>query len=133
MDRAGNPRIKAKKYIAIESFGVKIRVFSAREEILDEIEGRIDKFLPTGLFEKIPYRKAVHSFSIRENRTSKFVLFKGRKKITYGNNKEIFFKYLDSQIRLTIAEFAESRVFIHAGVVEWKGEAIVLPARSFQG
>ena len=38
-----------------------------------------------------------------------------------------------SRIRLTIAEFAVRRVFIHGGPVGWKGKAIVLPARSFEG
>lgn len=100
---------------------------------MNEIKERVGKFLPPDLFEEIPYYKAVHSFSVRENKRAEFVLFKGRKKLTSGNDKEIFFKYLDSRIRLTIAEFAESRVFIHAGVVEWKGKAIILPAGSFQG
>jgi hypothetical protein len=124
---------KAGKYIAIESFGVKIRVCAGRVEVLKEIENRIGEFLPKALFRKIPYRRAKHSFSVRENKNSEFVLFKGRKKVTSGNDREIFLKFLDSQIRLTIAEFAESRVFLHAGVVGWKGKAIILPARSFQG
>jgi hypothetical protein len=41
--------------------------------------------------------------------------------------------YLQSQIRLTIAEYAESRVFLHAGAVGWKGKAIIIPGRSFSG
>ena len=39
----------------------------------------------------------------------------------------------DSDLRLFIAEFAKHRVFVHAGVVGWKGNAIVIPGRSFSG
>jgi hypothetical protein len=121
------------KYIAIESFGVRLKVCAARRDLLEEIETRISKILPEGFYEKISPLRAVHSFSVRRNNSAEYVLFKGRKKITFGNEREIFLKYLDSQIRLTIAEFAESRVFVHAGVVAWKGKAIILPAKSFRG
>ncbi|MEP6901986.1 MAG: hypothetical protein ABJA66_09560 [Actinomycetota bacterium] len=40
---------------------------------------------------------------------------------------------MGSQIRITIAEYAVERVFVHAGVVGWKGKAIIIPARSYQG
>ncbi len=33
----------------------------------------------------------------------------------------------------TVAEFADSKVFLHAGVVGWKNRAIVIPARSWSG
>jgi len=126
-------KISEQNYIAIESYGVRLRVYSGRPDILREIEARLPFYLPPALFRKIPHGRAVHTFSVRKNKAFEYVLFRGRKKITGGNDRENFLKYLDSQIRLTIAEYAESRVFLHAGVVEWKGKAIVLPARSFQG
>jgi len=39
----------------------------------------------------------------------------------------------ESHLQLTIAEYAPRRVFVHAGVVEWKGQAIVIPGMSFSG
>lgn len=39
----------------------------------------------------------------------------------------------ESDLRLTVAEFARYRVFVHAGVVGWKGRAIVIPGRSYSG
>ena len=122
-----------KNYLAIESYGVKLKIYCARQDILKEIEKRLDNILPVGLYKKIPHRKAVHTFSVRQSRKFEFVLFKGRKKIEFGNQKQIFLKYLDWQIRLTVAEFAVERVFLHAGVVAWKGKAIIIPAKSFGG
>lgn len=39
----------------------------------------------------------------------------------------------ESNLRLYVAEFAKDRVFVHAGVVGWKGQAIIVPGRSFTG
>ena len=43
------------------------------------------------------------------------------------------FGILSREIRLTAAENAVERVFVHAGVVVWGGRAIVLPGDSFHG
>jgi hypothetical protein len=43
------------------------------------------------------------------------------------------FNTLESDLRLFVAEAARHRVFVHAGVVGWKGRAIVIPGRSFTG
>src|SRR6266852_2982056 len=39
----------------------------------------------------------------------------------------------DSHVRLTVAEHAPRRVFVHAGVVGWNGGAIVIPGLSHSG
>lgn len=39
----------------------------------------------------------------------------------------------ESHLQLTIAEWSPRRVFVHAGVVEWRGKAIVIPGLSFSG
>jgi hypothetical protein len=39
----------------------------------------------------------------------------------------------ESDVRLYIAEMAPDRVFIHAGAVGWRGEAILMPGRSLSG
>ncbi|HEX3085147.1 MAG TPA: hypothetical protein VHP99_11525 [Pyrinomonadaceae bacterium] len=39
----------------------------------------------------------------------------------------------ESHLQLTVAEYAPGRVFVHAGVVGWKGKAILIPGSSFSG
>ena len=39
----------------------------------------------------------------------------------------------ESDLHRYVAEWAPRRVFVHAGVVGWKGRAIVIPGRSFTG
>jgi hypothetical protein len=43
------------------------------------------------------------------------------------------FETFESDVRLFVAELARQRVFVHAGVVGWKGKAIVIPGRSYSG
>jgi hypothetical protein len=38
-----------------------------------------------------------------------------------------------AHLKLSVAETAPRRVFVHAGVVGWRGRAIVLPGRTFTG
>lgn len=40
---------------------------------------------------------------------------------------------LETDLQLHVAERARRRVFIHAGVVGWRGRAVVLPGRTFTG
>lgn len=39
----------------------------------------------------------------------------------------------ESNLQLTVAEWSPRRVFVHAGVVEWNGKAIMIPGLSFSG
>jgi hypothetical protein len=39
----------------------------------------------------------------------------------------------EGDVKLRVAENARRRVFVHAGVVGWKGQAIIVPGRSFTG
>jgi hypothetical protein len=39
----------------------------------------------------------------------------------------------ESDIQLYVAEMSPRRVFVHAGVVGWRGQAVVIPGRSFSG
>lgn len=61
--------------------------------------------------------------------------------LLYGDNVRLarsvdldsVFAAFESDLRLFVAELAKHRVFVHAGVVGWKGKAIVIPGRSYSG
>jgi hypothetical protein len=53
--------------------------------------------------------------------------------ILQSQNIEDLLDRLESDVRLTVADRAVDRVFVHAGVVGWKGKAIVIPGRSHAG
>ncbi|HET8678036.1 MAG TPA: hypothetical protein VFO63_19705 [Blastocatellia bacterium] len=64
-----------------------------------------------------------------------------RYNLAYANATRIartpeLFQALDafeSDLQLYVAETAPRRVFVHAGVVRWRGKAIIIPGRSFSG
>jgi hypothetical protein len=61
--------------------------------------------------------------------------------LAYANAKELIRSakfdgiptIVERHLSLHVAEFAKSRVFIHAGVVGWKGKAVLIPGRSLAG
>ena len=48
-------------------------------------------------------------------------------------DRPVFFRFLNAAIRVHVAGMAKSWVFIHAGVVKWKGRAIIIPGESHKG
>ncbi|MCD9188062.1 MAG: hypothetical protein LUM44_16695 [Pyrinomonadaceae bacterium] len=62
-----------------------------------------------------------------------FSIIKNGKPFHSSETLELILAHLDTKIRVTIAEYAVERVFLHAGVVAWKGKAIIIPGKSFQG
>ena len=54
-------------------------------------------------------------------------------RLARSSDKDGVFETLESDLRLFVAELATHRVFVHAGVVGWKGQAIVIPGRSYSG
>ena len=41
--------------------------------------------------------------------------------------------YLEREVRWTVAARAPRRLFVHAGVVGWRGRAVVIPGASYGG
>ena len=48
-------------------------------------------------------------------------------------NFEDLLEEFESHLQLTVAEYAPRHVFVHAGVVGWHGQAILIPGSSFSG
>ncbi len=61
------------------------------------------------------------------------MLYADHVRIARAMDLDQVFETFESDLRLSVAEFARHRVFVHAGVVGWKGKAIVVPGRSYSG
>jgi hypothetical protein len=118
--------------LKFESYGVKIGVKSNSERFLKKIENHLPNIFPASPVIDNDL-EAEHDFLIKVSKKGLYELYKDGEKITYGDSEENFFNFSSSKLRLTVAEYADSKVFLHAGVVGWNGKAIVIPARSFQG
>jgi hypothetical protein len=116
----------------LESYGVKIGVGSNNERFLKRIENHLPNIFP-GAFALDDQLESEHDFLINVNDDGLFELYKDGEKITCGDSEENFFRFSCGKLRLTVAEFAVGKVFLHSGVIGWKGKAIIFPAKSFQG
>jgi serine kinase of HPr protein (carbohydrate metabolism regulator) len=61
------------------------------------------------------------------------LLYSGARLAGRTLDEEAIYGMLESDLQLYVAERAPRRVFVHAGVVGWKGRAILLPGRSLSG
>ena len=100
---------------------------------------RVCEHLPHG-WEASSARKVDRLYSIiisdqrRRSNLRRFNLLYGdHVRLVRSTDVDQLFQTLESDLRLVVAEFAPRRVFVHAGVVGWKGKAILLPGRTFSG
>jgi hypothetical protein len=123
-----------KDYYAFEAYRVRIGIRSNNSEMLEELRRRLPFLLPTG-FEELDFGAAEHIFSIvrSDRRRKKHYFYKNDEEIAQVSFDDPKLDALESQIRLTVAEFAAEFVFLHAGAVRYKERAIIIPARSFSG
>lgn len=120
---------------ALKSYGVRIGVRSNDAAALD----RVCEYLPAGWQNSTrPVVDRVYSILIggagpRANVRRFSLLYGDHLRISRSANVDDIFERFESDLRLFVGEFAPHRVFVHAGVVGWKGKAIVIPGRSYTG
>lgn len=116
-----------------ESYGLRIGIRVSRPDLL----GRLADRLPPGWK---PSRSAIveRLYSLRVGGASSGIrrynlLYAGAVRLARTMDLDELFEPLESDLQLYVAEWARRRVFVHAGVVGWKGQAIVIPGHSFSG
>src|SRR5438132_3549299 len=120
---------------SLKSYGVRIGVRSNDPVVL----ARVLELLP-GEWEKVDLLVVDRLYSIlvgdpaAQANVRRFSLLYGdHVRLARTLDVDSVFEAFDSDLRLFIAEFAKHHVFVHAGVVGWKGKAIVIAGRSFTG
>jgi hypothetical protein len=61
------------------------------------------------------------------------LLYAGAARLARSLHLEELLEPFENDLQLYVAEWARRRVFVHAGVVGWRGRAIVIPGRSHSG
>ena len=70
----------------------------------------------------------------RRPRIRRFHLaYNGARRLQRSTDLDVVLDALESDLHFTIAQSAVGHRFVHAGVVEWRGRAIVIPGRSRTG
>ena len=127
-------KIEWKTFYAFDSYGVRIGIRSNETEILAKLKERLPFLLPTG-FHEIDFAAVEYIFSVVRDSKIKgnYKIYKNNEDCTTLSGTDLKLDSFESQIRLTVAEFAEGYVFLHAGAVRYKETAIIIPAKSFSG
>jgi hypothetical protein len=124
--------------LTFRSFGVR---FGVRADSPCSLE-RIEQYLPPGT-RAAPRGVVERLYSLRLGDDRDGAARRGMRRfnLLYANHVRIartdgpeeLFERFESDLQLAVAEAARRRVFVHAGVVGWKGKAILVPGRSFTG
>src|SRR5438309_3618046 len=118
--------------IAFISFGVRLRVRAGDAGILESLL----PMLPPGL-EPTESECSATTFSVERERAlsgeAGYTLYLDDRDIARAASAARIVRLAESNIRRHVAEFAVDRIFVHAGVVGWRGNAIVIPGRTFTG
>jgi hypothetical protein len=121
--------------ISLVSYGVRIGIRTNEPEVLEQVR----PLLPPG-WKPAPAPVVDWLYSLRvggERRSpsvrSYHLLYAGSQRLARSMELHDLFEPLENHVQLLVAETARQRVFVHAGVVGWRGQAIVIPGRSFTG
>jgi hypothetical protein len=122
--------------LTFKSYGVR---FGVRADSLRAL-ARLAEFLPPGTKEAAPgFVERLYSIRTAEGARSRRGL--QRFQLLYADHVRLartldpreLFERFESDLQLWVAAAARRRVFVHAGVVGWKGRAVLVPGRSFTG
>ena len=120
---------------SLKSYGVRIGVRSndpaALARVLEHLPGEWEK-ADFPVVDRL-YSMLVGGAGARANVRRFSLLYSDHIRLARDLDLDSVLEAFDSDLRLFVAEFAKHRVFVHAGVVGWKGKAIVIPGRSFTG
>jgi hypothetical protein len=118
--------------LRIVAYGVTVEVRVSHADLLCDVRN----CLPPG-WQPAPHAHAEHVVSVVRDDADKAAartqIFVRRRRILDTRCWSEALHCLESHIQLHVAEMAGERIFVHAGVVGWRGKAILLPGRSFAG
>jgi hypothetical protein len=61
------------------------------------------------------------------------ILYADSVQLARSKDTDLVLETLERELQLYVAEYARRRVFVHAGVVGWRGKAIIIPGRTMSG
>jgi hypothetical protein len=121
--------------IAYRAYGTRVGIRVTEPGFVD----RIQSLLPPG-WKPAKSRWVERLYSLRiggaspQSKIRRYnLLYADVQRIARSMSLDEALDVLASDMQFFVAESSRTRVFTHAGVVGWKGRAIVLPGRSFSG
>lgn len=120
--------------LTLRCYGVDIGIRSNDPEMLDHIVDRLPANWESATLAKVDRMYSIlHRNGTGNGSRRLSVLYSDERRLARSADLDDLFTAFESNLRIFVAEFAKERVFVHAGVVAWKGQAIMIPGRSYSG
>lgn len=121
--------------ISLRTYGLRVGIRTNNAEVLEQFKGR----LPAGWkYAKSPVVDNLYSIiapgSAGPRGIRRFnILYKGAARIARTMDLDDLLNDLEIDLHSYVAAATRRRIFFHAGVVGWRGRAIVIPGKNFSG
>jgi len=124
------PAVDAACTIDLVSWGVPFRLAAETPILLD----RMRKLAPFGSVPCPHPSASAHTVALHgPHSRTEFQLFCNQELIAEEVSLDALLDQLGGHLIIHVAEHAPDYIFVHAGVVAWRGRAIILPGVSFAG
>ncbi len=121
--------------LSFNAYGTKIGIRTNRPEILEQIQSHLPpgwKPAPSPIVERL-YSLRAGGPGARPGARQFHLLYADTARLVRTMEMDDILQSFASDVESYVADAARRRVFVHAGVVGWKGRAIVIPGRSYSG
>lgn len=121
--------------IPIIAHGVRIGIQVNKPQILE----RVQNYLPPGWkYSKSRFVERLYSLRVEDTKRLRganrsHTLYGDLVELASSTNIDEILDRFEADVQFFVAETSRCRFFVHAGVVGWRGKAIVIPGRSFSG
>ena len=121
--------------LSFTSYGVRVGVRVNDPAILDQVVARLPPGAKPSATRVVDHLYSLTGFPNSANgRVRRFNLgYWNLVRFARSRSFADMLSQFESHVQLTVAEYAPRRVFVHAGVVGWKGAAILIPGLSYSG
>lgn len=121
--------------MALTAYGVRVGVRADDPRALDAVAERLPPgWRPSALPRVSRLYSLITGGAVGGRGVRRFqLLYAGAELIARSLDPGLVLERFESDLQLYVAERAPRRVFVHAGVVGWKGRAVVIPGRSMSG
>lgn len=120
--------------LAFESHGAKLGIRTNDPAVWDRLAGLLP---PGSVPASSPVVEGLYSLKVaapaRAGVRPYHLLYQGIAQLARTRDLEEALEVLESDLHSQVATRAQDSLFVHAGVAGWRGQAIVIPGRSFSG
>jgi len=131
-DRISLDRIRWEAESTIESHGVSVSVRVNKADLLNAFPVYVPAARRISRVAKPAVRYSILQRGDGEDQRI-YSLYSGKKRLLEAPATLPILRRLESDLQHSIATLTDEKIFVHAGVVAWRGSAILIPGPSFSG